>query len=197
MKKINELSALTTYTGHDAIFIRHFMEHYISSEDKEPWLRDCQDEGNAAVIQFKPDGLSVTYIGKLSRSLKKVGVINTHKKGRSWVVTDGPHIDKFVEFLASDEEYGMRISGTAQQDLDRIKATRIIDEYGALAALQPDHPMPPAAYGLLNQRVRAGELIVAFIEPELLAAVKHQGKTRKVKFWDDYEIDDEGDLNVK
>lgn len=182
-----DLFPLKHKSGLDAVFLRAFMETFYGvGDNREEALRVCQEAGLAAVIDFKSTGLAVSYISKLSRELKNAGVVLGFKRGQKHFLMDGPNLEEFMSFLQGDVDYGTRLAGNHQQDMVRHRAMQILEDHGAIMALRPNSPIPTAAYGLLQQKVNAGELILAFIKPEVEAAgVKYKGKTHKIRYFDE------------
>lgn len=182
MKK-DELAVPKSYAGVNAIFARGFTEYYLLQDREKPVsLRECQDAGLAAVKSFDQT-MSVTYISKIARQLKEAGIFSGRKEGRRYFLTDGPLIEDWENFLFENEDYGSRLTGNAEQDDQRMTILQIIEDEGAIRANGVDSPIPSAAYKLLSRKVKEGLLDIVFVEPELVVGVKHEGKTKIVRFY--------------
>jgi len=168
---------LTGLSGISSAFIRGYMEEYIRDGSSNR-LRDCQEAGVKAV-ELLDKTIAIPTVSKRSRLLVDAGVVVRRKVGRSYVQSDGPNIDRFIQFLDKTPDYGTRISGSAEEDQQRTDAYAKIEDYGAIR-VNGNNRIPTAAFKMLMGLVTSGKLDVVFLKPETVMGVKHDGQTNRI-----------------
>lgn len=179
MKNV-ELAQITNLGGIGAVFARGFMEMY---ETQERRLRQCQ-EGGQALVEELDSTISVPYISKISRLLTEAGVVGRTKVGRKFYVTDGKNLNDFMDWMNDNPDWGSRLTGSQDDDLQRLKVLEHLDEHGCVLSTA-DNRIPKAAYKLLMQKVQAGTLDIVFVKTGLPMGVKHKGSTHRAVPLDD------------
>jgi len=167
---------LITLTPASAIFIRGFMDCYREGERS---LLKCQTAGLDRLRSHGSD-MAVTTISKRSRLMRDAGVMSARRVKGKFMLTDGDTLDEFLEFLDTDAEYGTRLTGSAEQDDQRAIALGHMQEHGSIRSTE-DSRIPSAAYKVLMQKVKAGELDLVFVESGLKGGFKKDGTTKLCK----------------
>jgi hypothetical protein len=163
-------------TGISAIFVRGLIDEFESGTRAN---RACQEAGLAYVEELGAS-ISVPYISKLTRMMVEADILTRHKEGRKFVLGEGENLKEFVEYLEAETDYGTRIKGTKEQDQQRSQALDHIEQHGSLRSTV-DSRIPPAAYKLLIQKVKEGDLDLVFVQSGLKGGFKYNGTTEVCK----------------
>lgn len=123
--------------------------------------------------------ISIPTVSKRSRLLVDAGVVTRKKQGRVYTQNDGENLNRFLDFLDQDEDYGTRVTGNAEEDQQRTDAWNLIEEHGAVRT-DKDHRLPVAAFKMLMKYANNGELDVVFVKPGLTLGVKYDGTTHRI-----------------
>lgn len=169
-------SELTQLTGISSIYVRGFMDQF---QEGSRSLRECQENGVAAVKEFNAS-ISVATISKRARLLADADVVPRRRAKGKYILSEGENLAMFLDFLDENTDYGTRMSGSAEQDVERGKAYDHIETHGALRST-PESRIPAAAYKMLMQQVKEGKLDIAFIKSGLKGGVKYNGTTELIR----------------
>lgn len=184
----SDLLPIVRLNNKSAAVARGFIEHHI--ETGETALRKCQEAGAAHGKLIGAD-VSPALCSKVAGQLKKAHVINSRRVSGHFYIEPGENFDEFVEFLESELDYGTRLTGTHDEDMQRFSVLKILEDHGAIRAHAIDSPIPRKGYSKLQELVNAGELEIIFVRKGLVAGVKHKGETHRVPYYSNQEVLDD------
>lgn len=177
-----DLLPVTQLNGLGAIAARAMVEYFLEVEDSS--LRGIQSAAiDVGREDFEQD-ISVPTVSRVARMLKQAKVFEGSKVGRVHHIRKGKNLQDFYDYLQKAEDYGTRLTGTVEDDAQRILAYKMLDERGAVKSTV-ENQIPKAAYKMLMQKFLVGEVDIAFIKRGLPAGVKYHGSTIKIEALDD------------
>jgi hypothetical protein len=163
-------------TGKAAVFARGFMSVFGQNVP----LRECQDAGKALVEELGEE-ISVAYISNLSRDMHKDGIFSKRKVGRRYFLKSADFTNDFIDFLAENPEWGNDVIPDSMLEVQqRTDIIDFLDENHSVL-IHHKRQMSKASYAVLQKRFKAGQLMMAFIEPGGKAGVKIDGVTYVLK----------------
>lgn len=151
------ISGLANKAPRSQVFTRAFME----ATKKNTSLRGCGGVGREAVEE---QGLQIDdrEISRLTRDLGKMGVIEKVRKGRSFVVEQGPNYEDYFEWLENEAPEGWGEEARDTREEERMEAYRRVVEEGESLISKEGNRIPYGAFGYLMRAVQDGELELAF-----------------------------------
>ena len=149
------------YLGKAAVFARGFMDYFEAREDEPVPLRDCQEAGKQAVEDLG-ESISVAYISKLARQISVDKILKKSKRGRNYVLEQGPEYNEFWADLEADPAWGTDLNRDAMIELKyRTDIRDFMNDYRAITIHQDD-PLPKVQYSYLMKKFNEGKLQLTF-----------------------------------
>lgn len=174
MKSKLSQTQMKELTGKAAVFVRGFGEYMLEQHRAghgNVRLRAAQEAGRIAVVDAG-ETISVPYISQLSSKIEAAGIYEKRQSGKSYVLhfTD-ESIEKMQDLL--DTPYGTEVR--AEISVHDLRARNAIINHLSEndgVVIYNDAPLPKASYGLLIERFKKGQLVMAFVTPEAAEALE-------------------------